>query len=75
MSMKRNPVAWAALIVSSAALVSSAGFLRPIPAVPKVYGRGPASSEGAFRRLRGRGRVFPAVGRPDCGSEENVQRV
>ena len=36
MRMKRNPVAWAALIVSSAALVSSAGFLRPMPAAPKV---------------------------------------
>jgi serine protease Do len=34
--MKRNPVAWAALIVSTAALVSSSGFLRPIPAAPKV---------------------------------------
>jgi len=34
--MKRNPVAWAALIVSSAALLSSAGFLRPMPAAPKV---------------------------------------
>ncbi len=40
MSMKRNPVAWAALIVSSAALVSSAGFLRPIPAAPKVTEEG-----------------------------------
>jgi len=36
MRMKRNPVAWAALIVSSAALVSSAGFLRPMPAAPRV---------------------------------------
>ena len=34
--MRRNPVAWAALIVASAALVSSAGFLRPMPAAPKV---------------------------------------
>ncbi len=34
--MKKNPVAWAALIVASAALVSSSGFLRPIPAAPKV---------------------------------------
>jgi len=34
--MKRNPVAWAALIVASAALVGSSGFLRPIPAAPKV---------------------------------------
>src|SRR6516165_5209818 len=34
--MKRNPVAWAALIVASAALVSSSGFLRPMPAAPKI---------------------------------------
>lgn len=34
--MKRNPVAWAALIVATAALVSSSGFLRPMPAAPKV---------------------------------------
>ena len=34
--MRRNPVAWAALIVASAALVSSSGFLRPMPAAPKV---------------------------------------
>ncbi len=34
--MRRNPVAWAALIVSSAALVSSSGVLRPMPAAPKV---------------------------------------
>ncbi|MGP0068502.1 MAG: trypsin-like peptidase domain-containing protein [Isosphaeraceae bacterium] len=34
--MKRNPVAWAALIVASAALVSASGFLRPMPAAPKT---------------------------------------
>lgn len=34
--MKRNPVAWAALIVSTAALISSTGFLRTMPAAPKV---------------------------------------
>jgi serine protease Do len=34
--MKRNAVAWAALIVASAALVSSSGFLRSMPAAPKV---------------------------------------
>jgi serine protease Do len=34
--MKRNPVAWAALIVSSAALVSSSGMLRRVPAGPGV---------------------------------------
>jgi serine protease Do len=34
--MKRNPVAWAALFVASAALLSSTGFLRTIPAAPKI---------------------------------------
>src|SRR6516225_3963488 len=34
--MKRNPVAWAALVVASAALLSSTGFLRSMPAAPKV---------------------------------------
>ncbi|MDG3003092.1 trypsin-like peptidase domain-containing protein [Paludisphaera mucosa] len=34
--MKSTPVAWAALVVSSAALVSSTGVLRPMPAAPKV---------------------------------------
>jgi len=38
--MKRNPVAWAALIVSSAALFSSSGFLRQMPAAPKVTEEG-----------------------------------
>ena len=38
--MKRNPVAWAALIVASAAIFSSAGFLRPMPAAPKVTEEG-----------------------------------
>jgi serine protease Do len=34
--MRRNPVAWAALVVSTAALLSSSGVLRPMPAAPKV---------------------------------------
>lgn len=34
--MKRNPVAWAALAVSTAALLSSTGVLRPMPAAPKI---------------------------------------
>ncbi|MDR3632393.1 MAG: Do family serine endopeptidase [Isosphaeraceae bacterium] len=34
--MKRNAVAWAALVVSSAALVSSSGLIRPMPAAPRV---------------------------------------
>ncbi|APW60237.1 trypsin-like peptidase domain-containing protein [Paludisphaera borealis] len=34
--MRRNPVAWAALVVSTAALLSSSGMLRPMPAAPKT---------------------------------------
>jgi len=34
--MRRNPVAWAALLVSTAALVSSSGVLRRMPAAPGV---------------------------------------
>jgi serine protease Do len=45
--MKRNPVAWAALIVASAALVSSSGLLRPMPAAPKV----PLEGQQAARAL------------------------
>jgi len=39
--MKRNAVAWAALIVSTAALVSSRGLTRPMPAAPSI----PAESQ------------------------------
>ena len=45
--MKRNAVAWAALIVSGVALVSSRGLTRPIPAAPSV----PAESQKAARAL------------------------
>ncbi|WP_165219028.1 trypsin-like peptidase domain-containing protein [Aquisphaera insulae] len=38
--MKKNPVAWAALVVSSAALVSSSGALRQMPAAPNVPAEG-----------------------------------
>ncbi len=34
--MKRNPVAWVAILVSTAALVSSSGLLRRMPAAPNV---------------------------------------
>jgi serine protease Do len=34
--MKRNPVAWAALLVSTAALLSSAGVLKRMPAAPNT---------------------------------------
>src|SRR4051794_5614258 len=34
--MKRNAVAWAALIVSTAALVSSHGLTRAVPAAPQI---------------------------------------
>src|SRR5262249_55286432 len=39
--MKRNAVAWAALAVSTAALVSSRGLTRPMPAAPSI----PAESQ------------------------------
>jgi serine protease Do len=52
--MKRNPVAWAALIVASAALVSSMGFLRTIPAAPKV-------TEESQRTARALSEAFGAV--------------
>jgi serine protease Do len=52
--MKRNPVAWAALIIASAALLSSAGFLRTIPAAPKV-------SEESQRTAKALSEAFGAV--------------
>ena len=45
--MKRNAVAWAALVVSTAALVSSRGMTRPMPAAPAI----PAESQKAARAL------------------------
>ncbi len=52
--MKRNPVAWAALLVASAALVSSSGVLRPLPAAPKV-------SEEGQRTAKALSQAFGAV--------------
>jgi len=52
--MKRNPVAWAALIVASAALFSSAGLLRQMPAAPKV-------SEEGQRTAKALSQAFGAV--------------
>jgi len=45
--MKRNIVAWAALIVSTCALVSSSGLTRPVPAALKI----PAESQKTARAL------------------------
>jgi len=45
--MKRNAVAWAALVVSTAALVSSRGLTRPMPAAPSL----PAESQKAANTL------------------------
>ena len=45
--MKRNAVAWAALVVSTAALVSSRGLTRPMPAAPSI----PAESQKAADAL------------------------
>jgi len=52
--MKRNPIAWAALIVASAALFSSTGFLRQMPAAPKV-------SEEGQRTAKALSQAFGAV--------------
>src|SRR4051794_33058753 len=45
--MKRNAIAWAALAVSTAALVSSRGLTRPMPAAPSI----PAESQKAANAL------------------------
>src|SRR5580693_7145213 len=45
--MKRNAVAWAALVVSTAALVSSRGLTRPMPAAPSM----PVESQKAANAL------------------------
>lgn len=45
--MKRNVVAWAALVVSTAALVSSRGLTRSVPAAPGI----PAESQKTARGL------------------------
>jgi serine protease Do len=52
--MKHNPVAWAALVVGSAALVSSSGVLRPMPAAPRV-------SEEGQRTAKALSQAFNAV--------------
>lgn len=52
--MKRNVVAWAALAVSTAALVSSRGLTRPVPAAPSI----PAES---LKTARGLSDAFVAV--------------
>ncbi len=52
--MKRNAVAWAALVVSTAALVSSRGLTRPMPAAPSI----PAEGQKAANALSG---AFVAV--------------
>jgi serine protease Do len=45
--MKRNAVAWAALVVSAAALVSSRGFTRVVPAAPEI----PAETQKTARAM------------------------
>ena len=63
--MKRNAVAWAALIVSDAALVSSRGLTRPIPAAPSVPAESQKVGPCAVRSVRGGRRLRQAVGRSD----------
>src|SRR4051794_18941472 len=45
--MKRNVVAWAALVVSTAALLSSRGITKPVPASQEV----PAEGQKAAKAL------------------------
>jgi serine protease Do len=51
--MKRNPVAWAALIVASAALFSSSGLLRQMPAAPKVTEEGQRTAKALSQAFEG----------------------
>lgn len=43
--MRRNAVAWAALVVSTAALISSRGMTRPVPAAPQIPAEGKKTAE------------------------------
>ena len=52
--MKRNALAWAAILLSSAALISSQGFTRPMPAALQI------SPEGQ-KQARALGEAFNAV--------------
>ncbi len=52
--MKRNALAWAAIVLSSAALISSQGFSRPVPAALQI------SPEGQ-KQARALGDAFNAV--------------
>jgi serine protease Do len=52
--MKRNAVAWVALVVSTAALVSSRGLTRPVPAAPEI----PAEAQKTAKALS---QAFEAV--------------
>lgn len=45
--MRRNAIAWTALVVSTAALVSSRGLTRPVPAAPRI----PVESQRTARSL------------------------
>ena len=65
--MKRNPVAWVAILVSTAALVSSSGVLRRVPAAPNVS---PESQKTVPGVRVGRG-FRAAVGGSDQYPEES----
>src|ERR1017187_4088041 len=80
MSMKRNPVAWAALIVSSGALVRSAGVMRPVPAAPKVTEEGQRTAKalsdafGAVAEFAGPSVVQITVQKKMSGFMPNMRR-
>src|SRR4051794_20917450 len=67
--MKRNAVAWAALVVSLAALVSSRGLTRPMPAAPSI----PAESQKSARALSAAFEAVAEFARPSV-VQISVQR-
>ena len=69
--MKRNPVAWAAILVSTAALVSSSGVLRRIARRPEGFAGKPKDGPGPVPGVRVGRRLRPAIGRADQRAEES----
>ena len=71
--MKRNAVAWAALVVSAAALVSSRGLTRPLPAAPRSRPRARRRPRPSPRPSRP-SPIRQAVGRADQRRAQGERR-
>ena len=66
--MRRNAIAWAALVVSTAALIGSQNWIPTVPAAaqePQIPQEGLDRGQAAVGGLRGRRRVRRPVGRAD----------